>query len=92
MKRKEDPLRDKTVFGVSEKYIDALYYNEMFYSAAYWNIAAAVDREMKKLNSKSSNLLDLMENIRMEVIVLGWEDLNTHWSKNVKALTPEELV
>ena len=64
----------------------------MFYSAVCWNIAAAVDTEMKNLNSKSSNLLALKENIRMEVIVLGWEDLNTHWSKNVKALTPEDLV
>ena len=46
-RRKEDLLRDKKVLDVSEKYIDELYYNEMFYSAAYWNTAAAVDREMK---------------------------------------------
>ena len=44
---KEELLRDKTVLAVSEKYIDALYYNEMFYSAACWNTAAAVDRKMK---------------------------------------------
>ena len=49
---KEDILSDKAVLAVSEKYIDALYYNEMFYSAAFWNTAAAVERELNNLNSK----------------------------------------
>ena len=44
---KEDLLHDKMVLAVSEKYIDALYYKEIFYSAACWNTAAAVDRELK---------------------------------------------
>ena len=42
--RKEEILCDKTVLAVSEKYIDALYYNEMFYSMACWNTDTAVDR------------------------------------------------
>ena len=45
--RKEDLLPDKTFLAVSEIYIYTLYYNEMFYSAAVWNTAAAVDRDMK---------------------------------------------
>ena len=36
-------------------------------------------------------MLPLKENIRMRVIGLGWEDLSTQWSKNGKALTPEDL-
>ena len=44
---KEELLRDKTVLAVSEKYIDALYYNEMFYSAACWNTSSAFYRELK---------------------------------------------
>ena len=34
-RRKEYILRNTTVLSVSEKYIDALCYNEMFYSVAY---------------------------------------------------------
>ena len=63
----------------------------MFYCASCWNTAATVDWDMKKLNSKSSKMLSLKENIRMRSIVLGWEDLSAHWSRNVKAFTQEEL-
>ena len=63
-------------------YIDALYYNEMFYSVACWNNDAAVDREMKNMNSKSYKLLALKDNISMRVICLGWGDLSTHCYKN----------
>ena len=38
------------VLDVIEKYIDALYFNEMFYSEVFWNTSAAVDREMKNTN------------------------------------------
>ena len=60
----------------------------MFYCAACWNTAAAVDGEMKKLNRKSSKLLALEKNIRMIVIGLVWGYLSTHWFNNVKAFTP----
>ena len=58
-RRKEELLCDKTVLAVSEKYIDALYYNEMFYSEACWNTAAVVDRDMKNINSNSYKILAL---------------------------------
>ena len=77
--------------SVSEKYIDSLYYKEMFYSTACWDTVAAVDRELNNTNTKSSKLLDLKDNIRMMVIGLGWEDLIKHWSTNGKAFTLEEL-
>ena len=54
-------------------------------------IIDVVYREVKNLNSKSSKILSLKENIRMRVIGLGWEDLITHWSKNGKSFTVEEL-
>ena len=60
------------VLALSEKYIDALYCNDIFYSAAYCNTAAAIDWELKNINSESSKLLALKENIRMRVISLGW--------------------
>ena len=76
---------------MSEKYIDALYYNKMLYYAACWNTADAVYRELRKPNSKSSKLLDLKYNIKMRVKDLGWEDLSTHWSNNGKSFTLEDL-
>ena len=56
---------------MSEIYIDALYYNEIFYSVECWNTTAEVYREMKKLNSKPYKLLDLNENTSIRVIGLG---------------------
>ena len=63
----------------------------MFYSVACWNNSDPVDREIKKLNSKSFKILTLKENISMRLRGLGWEDLSNHWSKNKKTLTPEDL-
>ena len=70
------------------KNIDALYYNEMFYSCACWNTDAAVDREMNNMNSKSYKLPDLKESISMMMVGLVWEYLSPHCSKNGKAFTP----
>ena len=63
----------------------------MFYSAACWNTADAVDRDLKNLNNKSSKLLDLKDNIRVRVIGLGWKDLSTHWYNNGKSFTQGQL-
>ena len=90
-RRKKDIHRDKTVLAVSEKYIDALYYNEMFYSTDCCNTAATVEREMKNLNSKSSKILAFKENISTRVMYWGWEDLIMHWYKNGKDFTPKEI-
>ena len=49
-RHEEELLFDKAVLAVSEKYIDALYYNEMLSSPACWNTAAVVDEDMKNLN------------------------------------------
>ena len=43
---KKEILCDKMVLAVSEKCIYALYYNEMFYPADFFNTAAAVDKEL----------------------------------------------
>ena len=72
-------------------YIDALYYNEMFYSTECCNTAATVEREMKNLNSKSSKTLAFKENISTRVMYWGWEDLIMHWFNNGKDFTPEDL-
>ena len=76
---------------MSEEYTDASYCNEIFSSTACCNTTAAVEREMKNLNSKLYKLLDLKDNIRMRVIGLSWEYQSTHWSKTGNSFTPEEL-
>ena len=63
----------------------------MFYSVACFNTSFMVDREMKFLNSTSSKIIALKESTRMRVIGVDWEDLSTHWYKNGKAFTPEDL-
>ena len=73
------------------KYIDALYYNDMFYYAACWDTTAAFYRELKNMNRNSYKLLALKDNIRTRVIGLGWEDLIMHWSNNFKSFTPEDI-
>ena len=50
-----------------------------------------MDRELKRLNSKSAKLDGLKENIRMRVLGLGWTDLHTAWSKNGKEYMVNEL-
>ena len=62
--RKTRRLIVEKMFEASEAY------NEMFYYAVWWNTDAAVDRDMKTLNSKSSKLLALKDDIRMRVIGL----------------------
>ena len=59
------------VLAVSENYIDVLCYNETFSSAECWNTSASVDRYLKNLNSNSSKILALKDNISMRVIGLG---------------------
>ena len=68
-----------------------VYYLEMFNSQACWRTSGQVDRELKRLNSKSAKLDGLKENIRMRVLGLGWKDLHTAWSKNGKEYTVNEL-
>ena len=71
-RRKDELLRDKKSLAVREIYINALSYNDMFYSAAYWNTSAVVHSDMENLNSKSYKLLALKGDIRMRVICSGW--------------------
>jgi hypothetical protein len=90
-RRKEELAREASMAKGQEAFIDALYYHEMYHSPACWKTAAAVDRELAKLTSKTSQLDALKENIRMRVIGLGWPDLETAWSKGGKAYSIEHL-
>ena len=90
--RKMEIMKEKGLKKSSERFIDALYYFEMFGSAACWMSSRAVDIELRKLTSKSAKLSCLKENIRIRTLGLGWVDLAIPWSCNGKDLSPEELV
>ena len=53
--------------------------------------ASAVERELKKLESKSGKLQALKENICIRVIGLGWSDLSTTCSKDGEVFSPKRL-
>ena len=83
-RRKEELLKENENKKASEKFIDALYYYEMYFSPACWKTAKIVDREMQKLTSKSAKLNALKENIRIRVIGLGWGEFAASWSNDGK--------
>ena len=89
--RKEEIARERGEAAATEAIIDALYYHEMFHSAARWKTAAVVDREVNALSSKSAKLEALKEQIRMRSLGLGWTDYAIAWSKDGKERTPAEL-
>ena len=70
---------------------DALYYHDMFDSAACWMNARQIDTELRKLTSNTAKIDALKENIRIRVIGLGWSDLATPWSRNGKSSTVDQL-
>ena len=70
--------------NTSEAFIDALYYDKMYDSAACWKTAVMVDHELRKLVTKKSKIDALKKNIRIWVLGLGWSDMATPWSKTIK--------
>ena len=88
---KEELARAAGMAKGQEAFIDALYYRDMYDSPACWKTAAAVDRELARLKSKTAQLDALKQNIRMRVVGLGWKDLATAWSKDGKEFTPAQL-
>jgi hypothetical protein len=91
-RRKEELASEKGRESASEAYIDALYYYEMWGSAACWKTAAKADTEYAKLTSKSARVEALKEQIRIRVEGLGWSDLACAWSKDGVQFPPSELM
>ena len=61
--RKEELSKRYSLDSATESCIDAIYYHEMYHSDACWRTNREVDRESKKLTSKSAKLNGLKENI-----------------------------
>ena len=53
MRPKEDLLHEHGMTIASEVFIDYLYYHEMYHCLTCWETSAMVERELKKLTSKT---------------------------------------
>ena len=89
---KNEAMLKRRLHAATHKYVDKLYYREMYDSAACWRTCAQVNQEMKALGSVSVRLKALKDQIRMRVLGLGWDNCHHPWSKNGHVYTPDKLV
>eukprot|EP00957_Ditylum_brightwellii_P206554 15348982-Ditylum_brightwellii.AAC.2 len=88
---KEELFQEKQLNKVTEEFIDALYYHDMYNSAAFWKSTAQVDNELCKIHTMSARLHAIKENIWIHGIGFGWIQFATPWSKHGKLFTEEYL-
>ena len=86
--RKEALARITGDAAAVEAAVDAIYYHDMFHSAACWATDAQVTRE---LSSKTAQLKALKENFRMRSLGLRWAEFSTPWSKEGRDKSVAEL-
>jgi hypothetical protein len=91
-RRKEELAAEKGREKATEGYVEALYYFEMWESAACWKTAAEATAEYAKLTSTAARLQALKEQIRIRVQGFGWKDLACAWSAEGKAFPPSQLL
>eukprot|EP00957_Ditylum_brightwellii_P036204 2743163-Ditylum_brightwellii.AAC.2 len=77
---KEELVREHDLDSATKEYIDALYYFGIYGTEACWKTTAIIDTEVNKLTSKTAKLRALNENIRIQIVGLGWKDLTITWS------------
>ena len=78
---------------MTEEYIDALYYYQMYFLAACWKTdPKIVATELKKLTSENMRYSALKENIMIRVKGMSWEWCRHAWSKDGKKYSVKELV
>ena len=89
---KEELIKEKSLETVTEEYIDALYYYQMYFLAAYWKTdPKIVATELKKLTSENMRYSALKENIMIRVKGMNWEWCRHAWSKDGKKYSVKEL-
>ena len=89
---KEELIKEKSLETVTEEYIDALYYYQMYFLAACWKTdPKIVATELKKLTSENMRYSALKENIMIRVKGMNWEWCRHAWSKDGKKYSVKEL-
>ena len=88
---KEKAAKVKGIENATQQLIDCLYYHDMYHSLRCWKSPEEVDEMLKKLSSKTAQLNEIKEQIRIRVLGLGWADLHHPWSKDGKAHSVKEL-
>ena len=89
--QKKELVLEEKMKKATEEFILALYYYNMYNTEKCWMTEADVDKELPKIKSKSGQLKEIKEQIRIRVIGLGWSDLHTPWSEKGKPFLPEML-
>ena len=74
-----------------ESHIGALYYYDMYKSAALWKTCNDVYNGMSSLKSISSQEHALRKTIIIIVAGFGWTEFSHVWSKNGVKYAPSEL-
>ena len=81
---KEEILREKGLAKAQEGLLEASYYHRMYHSDACWKgRVGIVDKNLKRIPTKSGRLNALKENIKMRVVGLGWDQFAVAWSEKV---------
>jgi hypothetical protein len=90
---KEELIKEKGLEKATEEYIDALYYYQMYFSAACWKTdPKIVATELKKLTPENMRYSALKENIMIRVKGVSWEWCHHAWSKDGRKYSVKELV
>ena len=75
-KMKEDMIKKMGLEKATEKYIDAIYYFNMYKSDACWKSAREVNQGLNKMTSKKDKYESLKENFRIRVQGFGWTNFH----------------
>jgi hypothetical protein len=79
-RKKEEMIEKKNLAKAEETLIEASYYWEMYFSDACWKGKQSIVKKMLAwLKSESAKLEALKENIRMQVLGLGWKQFAIAW-------------
>ena len=73
--------RGKVFEHSKDEFIEALIYQRVWYSAAWWKTIGAVTEGLKKLKYNKDKLGALKDNIQIRYLDLVWDELKTNWSK-----------
>jgi len=89
---KEELIKEKGLEKATEEDIDALYYYQMYFSAACWKTdPKIVVTELKKLTPENMRYSALKENIMIRVKGVSWEWCCHAWSKDGRKYSVKEL-
>jgi hypothetical protein len=91
-RKKEEMIKKKSLEKAKKCLVEASYYWEIYHSDVCWKGKHSIVHKMLgRLKSESAKLEALKENIRMQVVGLGWKQFAITWSYKGAKQSVEEL-